>query len=68
MLASSLEIMFIAILRREIGLKSLPLTRLFTLGIKVMKELLRPSRFRELSKKILAKIIKIAFDKVPTYF
>jgi hypothetical protein len=48
-----------AILNTEIGLKSLTLTGLFTLGIKVMKEVLRPSRLIELSKKSLSVLVSV---------
>lgn len=58
-LARNLVINLMAILNTEIGLKSLTLTGLFTLGIKVMKEVLRPSRLIELSKKSLSVLVSV---------
>lgn len=58
MLPNILVISFIAILSREIGLKSLIVTGLFTLGIRVVKEVLRHSRLIEPSKKSSHKLYK----------
>ena len=46
-------------LRREIGLKSLTVSGLFILGIRVMKETLMLSRLTIQSKKLLAKLVEI---------